>query len=57
MALTIHQLQRRSCGAAAWDDFGTIVADGTVFPSHPWKRVVESVFRMTPHYLFAAEGR
>lgn len=40
----------------AWDRFVRSSAGGTVFHLSPWKRVVEEVFRHTPHYLQALEG-
>ena len=57
MAVKIHRLEaHNAAGEAAWDDFVRSAPDGTVFHLTSWKRVVDSVFRMTPHYLYAAEG-
>jgi FemAB-related protein (PEP-CTERM system-associated) len=40
----------------AWDRFVRSSPDGTVFHLSAWKRVVEDVYRYTPHYLAAVEG-
>lgn len=57
MGLAIHQLQANdSSQETAWDSFVRSSPDGTVFHLTAWKRVVENVFRMTPHYLYAAQG-
>ena len=57
MAITIHELQPNAPSQeTAWDQFVRSSPNGTVFHLTAWKRVVETVFRMTPHYLFATDG-
>jgi FemAB-related protein (PEP-CTERM system-associated) len=57
MTLEIRQLQANDPSQeAAWDRFVRSSPDGTVFHLTTWRRVVETVFRMIPHYLFATEG-
>lgn len=55
-SLTIHQLTPQSLEEDAWDRFVRSSPDGTVFHLSTWKRVVEEVFKLTPHYLFARRG-
>ncbi len=57
MALTIHRLQSNDPSQeTVWDQFVQSSTNGTVFHLTSWRRVVESVFQMKPHYLFAADG-
>jgi FemAB-related protein (PEP-CTERM system-associated) len=54
--ITIHQLAAHHQATAAWDQFVRTSPDGTVFHLSTWKRVVEQVFKLTPHYLMAHRG-
>lgn len=56
-ALEIHHLAASSHREeSAWDGFVRSSPSGTVFHLSTWRRVVEEVFRLTPHYLMAIEG-
>lgn len=55
--LEIHRLTTNTPQEeSAWDRFVRSSPGGTVFHLSTWKRVVEDVFRHTPHYLLAFEG-
>ncbi len=57
MSLEIHRLMPNSPREeSAWDQFVRSSPAGTIFHLCAWKRVVEEVFRHTPHYLMALEG-
>jgi len=45
-----------AAGESAWDRFVDASPDATPFHRIAWKRVVESVFGHTPHYLVAIAG-
>jgi FemAB-related protein (PEP-CTERM system-associated) len=57
VSVEIQRLELGSLeGEGAWDRFVRSSPNGTVFHLSAWKRVVEEVFRHTPHYLQAVEG-
>lgn len=57
MAIEIHRLAVESPREeTAWDQFVRSSPSGTIFHLSAWRRVVEEVFRLTPHYLMAIEA-
>src|SRR6185369_8903866 len=55
--LKVHQFAASDFqDANGWDQFVRTSSDGTVFHLSTWKRVVEQVFKLTPHYLLACRG-
>lgn len=52
--ITVRPLQQEDEGR--WDQFVDAVEHGTIFHKLVWKRIVESTFRYTPHYLVAEEN-
>ena len=57
MTLTARILSNQPSDEAAWDRFVASSADGTIFHTIAWKRVVHEVFRHRPHYLLATDGQ
>jgi FemAB-related protein (PEP-CTERM system-associated) len=57
MTIAIQELAAHDAGQErAWDHFVRASDHGTPFHLLAWKRVVETVFRMQPHYLLATEA-
>jgi FemAB-related protein (PEP-CTERM system-associated) len=56
MALNARLLTDDARDAEAWDRFVRSSADGTIFHTTAWKRIVQDVFHHVPRYVLAVDG-